>query len=185
MYPMSGAVVLLILDAGDVPQGYDAAGGRRVLLGAQQALRQLLAVGRATEQEDEEDRQQQAKQLDSDRALDESLGEADDSADDEEDDTVNAYDSNNSSTAAAATADKATGTSSPGAFIAAAAAQLVRPGVLGALVGSAYPDRIAQLRPGGSGGRPSYELSSGAHTLHNNLHAHVSKLYTVRVCVDG
>ena len=51
-------------------------------------------------------------------------------------------------------------------FAAVCGDQLQKQGLLGALVAAAYPDRIAQLKPGGSGGsRASYSLSSGETPL--------------------
>jgi hypothetical protein len=47
------------------------------------------------------------------------------------------------------------------AFAATCAAQLQKPGLLGALVAAAYADRIAQLKPGSGSSRPSYSLSNG------------------------
>jgi hypothetical protein len=48
-------------------------------------------------------------------------------------------------------------------FPAAWQQQLRKPGLLGALVAAAYPDRIAQLKTGG-GSKPSYTLSTGRRT---------------------
>jgi hypothetical protein len=49
---------------------------------------------------------------------------------------------------------------SSAAFASACQAQLQKGGLLGALVAAAYPDRIAQLKPGSSG-KAAYSLSNG------------------------
>jgi hypothetical protein len=48
-------------------------------------------------------------------------------------------------------------------YSAACKTQLQKAGLLGALVAAAYPDRIAQLKPG-SGGKANYSLSNGELT---------------------
>jgi hypothetical protein len=49
---------------------------------------------------------------------------------------------------------------SSASFASVCQAQLQKGGLLGALVAAAYPDRIAQLKPGSSG-KAAYSLSNG------------------------
>uniref|UniRef100_A0A383V6U4 ATP-dependent helicase HrpB n=1 Tax=Tetradesmus obliquus TaxID=3088 RepID=A0A383V6U4_TETOB len=147
------------------PAGFDHAGASRVLLGAQQILRQLQAstAAAAGSTASIDDPSSTAAST-----VDE-LDEAESSMAEDDDDELQA-ESNDSPAAAAVGGQPSGSSSSSGGLRASSHAdpkfngswqqQLRKPGLLGALVAAAYPDRIAQLKPG-SGGKPSYTLSTG------------------------
>lgn len=128
------------------PAGYDAAAGQRVLLSAQQMLRQLAASSPGPSSSDSS---QPAADGDTNSVstLDE-LDEAESSMDDDDA-------SSSSSSSRKDPVARDTG------FHTAWTAQVAKLGMVGALVAAAYPDRIAQLKPGASGSKPGYTLSSG------------------------
>lgn len=132
------------------PAGFDHAGASRVLLSAQQTLRQLQTASAA----------QPTLQSSTDDSSSSAVS------------TIDELDEAESSMAEDAIEEGASGHSAGGSpssrhnlrrdasFDAAWQVQLKKPGLLGALIAAAYPDRIAQLKPG-TGGKPSYTLSTG------------------------
>jgi hypothetical protein len=149
------------------PVGFDHAGASRVLLGAQQILRQLQACTTAAAAADQatatasidDSSSASASTVDElDEAESSMVEEVDDV--DGDDDLSSASSVATSSTSAGKMTDVRRSSHADPGFDASWQDQLRKPGLLGALVAAAYPDRIAQLKPG-SGGKPSYTLSTG------------------------
>jgi hypothetical protein len=141
------------------PEGFDSAGGSRVLLSGQQMVQQLAAATPAATGGSS------AGQDGSASAAGDSVGNTLDEMDEAESsmDEDMPYASSASSEAQQDTKRQQQHAVTSTSFAAECKAQLQKAGLLGALVAAAYPDRIAQLKPG-SGGKASYSLSNGEQT---------------------
>jgi hypothetical protein len=163
--------LFLVLPAEPAPLGFDHAGASRVLLGAQQILRQLQACTTAAAAADQaaltasidEASSTSASTVDELDEAESSIAEDDDDVDGDDSLSVTSTVTSSSTNAGNAAEVRQLSHADPG-FAASWQDQLRKPGLLGALVAAAYPDRIAQLKPS-SGGKPSYTLSTGVATF--------------------
>jgi hypothetical protein len=167
----------VLVAAEPAPVGFDDAGASRVLLGAQQILRQLQACTTAAADQAtataslDDSSNTSASTVDELDEAESSMAEDDGDDVDGDDDLSSVGSVTSSSTNAGKTTDVRQSSHADPGFDASWQQQLRKPGLLGALVAAAYPDRIAQLKPG-SGGKPSYTLSTGKHRIGLCKHEH-------------
>jgi hypothetical protein len=149
--------------AASAPAGFDHAGASRVLLGAQQILRQLQASTTAAAAAAGGQAGATASLDDSNSTAASTVDELDEAESSMADDDDDMASDGRTASSSSSSGLKESSHADP-RFAADWQGQLRKPGLLGALVAAAYPDRIAQLKPG-SGGKPSYTLSTGAKQL--------------------
>jgi hypothetical protein len=185
----------MVVAAEPAPVGFDHAGASRVLLGAQQMLWQLQACTTTAIAADpttatasiDESSNTSASTVDELDEAESSMIE-DDGDDVDGDENLSSVGSITSSSGnAGKTADVRQSSHADPGFDASWQDQLRKPGLLGALVAAAYPDRIAQLKPG-SGGKPSYTLSTGKYGVGSCEHQRAPGVYLcslIPVCTNN
>jgi len=156
-------------DAADAaPAGFDSVGASRVLLSGQQMVAQLAAATATANSPSPADNtgSSSSNSSASDTTVDtlDELDEAESSMDEADSGITAAADDDNVAAGSSSGSRQQRHAAGVASFAAECCQQLQKPGLLGALVAAAYPDRIAQAKPG-SGAKATYSLSNGEHWL--------------------